>query len=124
MRSFSLFVTLCLVAMGCAGNSQSASQSQSTHFCEVDAKKICEGMRDRPITINGEKTDSQMAEQDSRATEAFSVPIQMESGDVATEVTCNINMAHRSVVYAQVTKKPQTDAASDYLRTQGLCAEQ
>lgn len=54
---------------------------------------------------------------------SLSVPIEMPNGDVAAEFTCEINTAHRSVIYARVSKPPQNQAEWDFVRNAGLCAE-
>lgn len=76
------------------------------------------------VTINGHRAGSSLALQDvNPPTMNLSVPITMPNGDVAAEVSCEVDSVHDSVTYAKVTKGPTTKEEADFLRAQGACAE-
>jgi hypothetical protein len=102
-----------------AGNSPAASGPK----CEVDVKKVCQEIRNAPSVdaATGLTMDSTEIEQSQPRTTNQFVTYQVPNGSLL-EVSCEMNAAHRTVVYAHLMPGPQlttTDAAA--LESAGYC---
>lgn len=49
--------------------------------------------------------------------------VKTPRGEFAAQVTCEINTAHYSIVYAKLLEGPKTQEQADYLQSQGLCSD-
>jgi hypothetical protein len=92
--------------------------------CEVDVKRVCQQMRNKPVinSQTGLTYDSTEVEQNSSRTALEFTSIQVPNGSLI-QIQCDINTAHRSVVYAHLMPSPPltpTDVA--YLESTGYCA--
>jgi hypothetical protein len=106
-----------------SSGAQTASAS-SGQKCEVDAKRVCQEMRKAPVVDAGTglTEDATEVEQNSARTTSESINFQIPNGSLL-EVSCEINAAHRTVVYAHLMRGPAltaTDVA--YLQNSGYCA--
>jgi len=98
----------------------SASSGQK---CEIDAKRICQEIRNKPVTSaeTGLQEDATSREQNSDRTASEFVSFPVPNGSVV-EVSCEINAAHSTVVYAHLMPGPPltpTDIA--YFESGGYC---
>jgi hypothetical protein len=92
--------------------------------CEIDAKRICQEIRNKPVTSaeTGMEEDATSREQNSDRTASEFVSFPVPNGSVV-EVSCEINAAHSTVVYAHLLPGPPltpTDVA--YFQSAGYCA--
>jgi hypothetical protein len=118
------------ILSGCAAQSSGSSSSSaqaaagsSGQKCEIDVKRICQEIRDKPVTSaeTGMQEDATARQQNSNRTASEFVTIQVPNGSVV-EVSCDINAAHSSVVYAHLMQGPPltpTDIA--YFENGGYC---
>ena len=106
-----------------SGGTQVASAS-SEQKCELDARKVCEQMRKAPSvdSLTGLTMDSTELEQNQPRTTNQFISYQIPNGSMV-EVSCEMNAAHHTVVYAHVMPGPpltETDIAA--IRNAGYCA--
>ena len=106
-----------------SGGTQVASAS-SGGKCDLDVKRICQEIRNKPVTSaeTGMSEDSTAREQNSNRTASEFVSVPVPNGSVV-EISCEINAAHSSVVYAHLMPGPPltpTDVA--YFQNAGYCA--
>ena len=104
-----------------AGPSGSA---QPTQKCEVDVKRVCEEVRNRPVVDSqtGQTQDRTEREQNSTRTDTRIVSFQVPNGSMV-EVQCEINNEHNSVVYAHLMSGPAlTPTDVSFLKNAGYCA--
>ena len=89
-----------------SGGGQVASASSGPK-CEVDAKRICQEIRNKPVTSaeTGLQEDATSREQNSNRTASEFVSFQVPNGSIV-EISCEINAAHSSVVYAHLMPGP------------------
>ncbi len=144
-RHLSTLVLSVLLA-SCTGQA-AVLQSNAAFGCKMspaklqdDADRVCQGAIDamenrltpeeqqNPLnneifTWYGHAADARMFEQNAPTTMNLPVPIEMPNGDVAAEVSCEINTKHHSVTYARVTQGPKTQAQADFLHSLGACEE-
>jgi hypothetical protein len=124
LRKTLLLLTLALFAAACtsqqAGSGTGASAGASG--CEIDAKKVCDGIKDlREARITGYEDDPSQREQNGNPTESWTQPITTPD-KTELSVTCEINIAHHRVIYAHALRGPTlTPGDVEYLRNQGLC---
>lgn len=124
-------IVVLTMSAGCASQ-QSSSQASSSGSgqvasadkCEVDAKRVCQEMKDRPVVDSetGQLQDSTEREQNASATDTRITSLQIPNGSML-EVQCEINTRHNSVVYAHLMPSPPltpTDIA--FIRNAGYCA--
>jgi hypothetical protein len=107
-----------------SSGAQIASTSSSGQKCEVDAKRVCQEMKDRPVVDSetGQTHDRTEREQNAARTDTRISSLQIPGGSMI-EVQCEINTMHNSVVYAHLMPSPRltaTDVA--YLQNSGYCA--
>lgn len=105
------------------GGTQVASAS-STGKCELDVKRVCQEMRNAPSVDSqtGLTMDSTGIEQNQPRTTRQFVSYQIPNGSMV-EVSCEMNAAHHTVVYAHLMPGPPltpTDVA--FLENSGYCA--
>lgn len=117
-----LWFLAALLALSACSSQGAATVAAKSGGCQVDATKICQQVRDKPISMAGYQTDNPMVEQNTPATMTVGVPINGPDGSVIAEVNCFINTRHRSVVYARGTKAPETERDVDYARSAGICS--
>jgi hypothetical protein len=118
-RGVRIGMVLALALGGCA--SQGGAAPGAGAICTIDATQVCEGLKDKPITMNGQQTDAQGLEGSSPITMNISVPLPLPDGDVGAEVQCELNSRTRKVIYSRVTKPPQSEQAATYFKQAGLC---
>lgn len=123
-----LVIAVALLA-SCSGQ-EAAIRDAAKFGCKVTPDRaqqlteaVCIQAAQGPILQNGMRTDASMLEQNSPRTMSVSVPIEMPNGDVAAEVACQVNTHTHTVTSAQVTRGPTTKAETDFLRSQGACAD-
>ncbi len=73
-------ILLVLVLGGCA--SQRGSAPSGAAICTINAQQICEGAKDKPITLGIEQADQERLEENSPATMSIDVPLRLPNGDV------------------------------------------
>ena len=126
-------VSIVMLAMtaGCAPQQSSGQatsggggQVASADKCEVDVKRVCQELKDRPVidSQTGLTYDSTEVEQNSLRTAQEFTSLQVPNGSLI-QVECEINPRHHSVVYAHLMPSPPltaTDVA--YLKNLGYCA--
>ncbi len=120
-----------LLAMlsGCAsqqagGSASNGAASAPVPKCEVDAKKICQQIRNAPTVdaATGLTMDSTEVEQNQPRTTRQFVSYQIPNGSMI-EVSCEMNAAHHSVVYAHLMPSPPLTATDvTALENAGYCA--
>lgn len=123
------FLALPVALNACASQGPTTAAAYSGG-CQVDALKICQQVRDKPIelgpitgyVLGSTRPESPMLEQNVPVTMTVGVPIKGPDGSTIAEVSCFINTRHRSVVYARVTRTPQTEREIDYARNVGICS--
>jgi hypothetical protein len=120
-RGVRIGMVLALALGGCA--SQGGAAPGAGAICTIDATQVCEGLKDKPITMNGQQTDAQGLEGSSPITMNISVPLPLPDGDVGAEVQCELNSRTRKVIYSRVTKPPQSEQAATYFKQAGLCTK-
>ncbi len=108
---------------GCASQPAGSSQAASGPKCEVDVKKVCQQIRKAPSVdaSTGLTMDSTEIEQNQPRTTNQFVSYQVPNGSML-EVSCEMNAAHHTVVYAHLMPGPPltpTDAAA--LESAGYC---
>ena len=106
-----------------SGATQVASASAGGK-CQVDVKRVCEELRNKPVTDSqtGLSYDSTEVEQNNTRTAEEFTSLQVPNGSMI-QVECEINPRHHSVVYAHLMPSPPltaTDVA--YLQQIGYCA--
>jgi hypothetical protein len=116
---------------GCASQRGTAASSQVTSAdsadkCEVDARRVCQELRNAPVvgSGSGRTLDQIEREQNSArtASEFFSYQIP---GGALVSVECEINTEHSTVVYAHLMPgAPLTATDISYIREHGYCAHQ
>jgi hypothetical protein len=109
-RGVRIGMVLALALGGCA--SQGGAAPGAGAICTIDATQVCEGLKDKPITMNGQQTDAQGLEGSSPITMNISVPLPLQ---------CELNSRTRKVIYSRVTKPPQSEQAATYFKQAGLC---
>jgi len=105
-----------------SGGTQAAAASGAQ--CEVDAKKVCQQMKNSPVVDAGTglTEDQTEREQNSDRTDSRFMSYQIPNGSVI-EVQCEINNEHSAVVYAHVMKGPAlTPTDVSFLQNAGYCA--
>jgi hypothetical protein len=119
---------LVAVPFGCS--SQQASQSSggtqvasagAAQKCELDAKKICQEMRNQEVSVAGQMQGSRETEENQPRTMSETITYQIPNGSLL-EIECQINTTHRSVVYARTLQGPAltpTDVA--FIQQAGYC---
>jgi hypothetical protein len=117
-RGVRIGMVLALALGGCA--SQGGAAPGAGAICMIDATQVCEGLKDKPITMNG-PADAQGVEDSSPITMNISVPLPLPDGDVGAEVACELNSRTRKVIYSRVTNPPQSEQAATYFKQAGLC---
>ena len=133
VKSSAIVVGVVLLALlsACAsqpGSSPSSGSAQvagaaSGQKCEVDAKKVCQQIRNAPSVdaATGLTMDSTEIEQNQPRTTSQFVSYQIPNGSMI-EVSCEMNAAHHTVVYAHLMSGPPltaTDVAA--LENAGYC---
>ena len=108
---------------GSSPSGAQAASAQSGQKCEVDVKKVCQQIRNAPSVdaMTGLTQDSTGIEQSQPRTTRQFVSYQVPNGSMI-EVSCEMNAAHHSVVYAHLMPSPTltpTDVA--YLENAGYC---
>ena len=106
-----------------SGGAQVASAGPGK--CDLDVKKVCEEMRNRPVVDagTGQTQDATEREQNSVRTDSRVVALQVPNGSMI-EVECEINTHHNSVVYAHRQPGPAltpTDIA--FIKNAGYCVQ-
>ncbi len=85
-----------------------SSRHPAGQKCEVDAKRVCQEMRNRTGSRCGNRADAGSAterEQNSSRTDSRFVSYPIPNGSVV-EVQCDINTEHNTVVYAHLMPGP------------------
>jgi hypothetical protein len=107
-----------------AGQSSGGTQVASTGTgdkCELDAKRICQEMRNQQVSVAGQEEGSRETESDQPRTMSETITYQIPNGSLL-EIECQINTTHRSVVYAhalQGAALTPTDIA--FIKQAGYC---
>lgn len=128
-----LAAAICLsIFSACASQPGSNSSSGATQVasaasgdtCELDVKRVCQQIRNAPTVdaATGLTMDSTEVEQNQPRTTSQFVSYQIPNGSMV-EVSCEMNAAHHTVVYAHQMPGPAltpTDIA--YIRNAGYCA--
>jgi hypothetical protein len=122
-------IIITLAGCGSQGGSSVSSQvaaADSADKCEVDAKRVCQELRNAPVvgSASGRTLDQTEREQNSArtASEFFSYQIP---GGALVYVECEINTEHSTVVYAHVMPgAPLTATDIAYIREHGYRAHQ
>ena len=105
-----------------SGGAQVASAGSSK--CEVDTKRVCQELRNKPVvdSATGLTYDTTEVEQNAPRTVEEFTSMRVPNGSVI-QVECEMNTLHHSVVYAHLMPMPPltpTDVA--YLENTGYCA--
>ena len=82
-----------------SGGSAQVASAGASGKCELDAKRICQEMRNQQVTIDGRAEDSREMEGNQPRTMSETITYQIPNGSLL-EIECQINTTHRSVVYA------------------------
>lgn len=111
-------ISACASQPGGAPSSSGAGQS-----CELDVKRVCQEIRNRPgvDAMTGQTQDQTEREQNAPRTDSRFVSYQIPNGSVV-EVQCEINTQHNTVVYAHLMPGPPltpTDLA--FIQQNGYC---
>jgi hypothetical protein len=117
----------------CASQSASSPSSRGAQVasaasgdtCELDVKRVCQQIRNAPTVdaTTGLTMDSTEVEQNSARTTNQFVSYQIPNGSVI-EVSCEMNAAHHTVVYAHQMSGPAlTPTDITYIRNAGYCAQ-
>ena len=132
MRSLMVVaVALALLFTGCASNQAAAgppgnaASAGASGGCEIDAMKICEAVREQPVTQGGTglTEDARSRQQNGPATAWQTSWFPVANGHVL-QVQCLINTQHSTVVHATVLKGPELNEADyNFLRGHALCKE-
>jgi hypothetical protein len=101
-----------------------AGAQGNTDKCDVDVKRVCQEMRNRPVrsTLDGTTEDQAGREQNFQHTATLFVQYQIPNGS-NVGVECEINTQHNSVVYAHLmpgSALTPTDIA--FIKEHGYCA--
>jgi hypothetical protein len=105
-----------------SGGAQAGSAS-SGQKCEVDVKRVCQEMRKAPVDDSGTglSLDATEVEQNSARTSNEIINFQIPNGSLL-EVSCEINAAHRTVVYAHFLRGAALTATDvSTLENSGYC---
>jgi len=110
--------------MACSSLTPSSqpTKGDTAAHCEIDAKKICEAVKDLRSVRNTGYADTQSQQEQnlnptSTWTHTLSTP---DKTDI--EVTCDINVRHHRVVYARTVRGVTLSTNDvDYLHNQGFC---
>lgn len=118
-------LSACAAQPGSSGSSGTKVASTPGKKCEVDAKRICQEIRNKPVnsSATGIEEDATAREQNSNRTASEFVTFRVPNGSVI-EVSCDINAAHGSVVYARLMPDPPLTATDiEYFEAGGYCAQ-
>jgi hypothetical protein len=110
-------------AVGSASGTAQGASANSGQKCEVDAKKVCQEMKDAPVVDSqtGQTQDATAREHSQLRTARESVSYQIPNGSMI-EVACEINTEHSSVVYAHLLPgAPLTPTDVAFLQNSGYC---
>jgi hypothetical protein len=105
------------------GGTQVASAA-SGDSCELDVKRVCQEIRTAPTVdaSTGLTMDSTEVEQNQPRTTNQFVSYQIPNGSMV-EVSCEMNAAHHTVVYAHQMPGPALTATDiAYIKNAGYCA--
>ena len=124
VRKYLSFVAILSMFLACSSRTTSSrpSKADTASHCEIDAKKICEAVKDLRSVRNTGYADTQSQQEQnlnptSTWTHTLSTP---DNTDI--EVTCDINVRHHRVVYARTVRGATLTANDvDYLHNQGFC---
>jgi len=115
-----------ILIAGC-GSQNSASKTPADFGCKISPQNalqmclmIADDFKRNPdqfAEAQGNRSNSGMAT--TRITWGLKTP----RGEFASQVICDINQAHNSVVYANLLEGPKTQEQADYLQSQGLCSD-
>jgi hypothetical protein len=111
-------------AIGASPGAAQGASANAGQKCEIDAKRVCQEMKDRPVVDSqtGELHDRTEREQNQARTASETFWYQIPNGSMI-EVACEINTEHSSVVYAHLlpgARLTPTDVAA--LQNSGYCA--
>lgn len=119
------FLSACSAQSG-GGSQQSAAGSAGPTACQIDAKKVCQQFKDASsvdASDTGLQLDGHALEDSGLRTLNIHYAYPIPNSQVL-EVDCQINAAHKSVIYARLLKGPAlTESDIQYLRSNGLCEE-
>jgi hypothetical protein len=113
---------------GCAsqhgsGSGSNDAVSASSPKCEVDAKRVCQEMRQAPVvdSATGQTQDQTERQQNSNRTDTRIFSFQVPNGSMI-QVQCEINNQHNTVVYAHaMSGPPLTPTDISALESSGYC---
>jgi hypothetical protein len=100
-------LSLSLVCCSTQRPAQTSSTDKTAPSCEIDAVKICQDIRKKPVL------DSDGLTRDPRNRELSGPPTTSETwhypipNGATVEIECEINVQHSTVVYAHVLKGPR-----------------
>jgi len=106
-----------------SSSSAPVASASSGQKCEIDAKKVCQEIRNAPSVdaATGLTMDSTELEQNQPRTTSQFVSYQIPNGSMI-EVSCEMNAAHHSVVYAHLMPGPPlTPTDISVLENAGYC---
>lgn len=118
-----LLLSACSSQPAGGASSSSAQVASASQKCEVDVKRVCQSMRNGPVvSSNGLTEDATEMEQNQPRTAREFTSYQVPNGSLL-QVSCEINTAHRSVVYAHLMPGPPLTATDiAFLENAGYCA--
>jgi len=111
-----------ILIAGC-GSQNSASKTPADFGCKIsplNAQQMCmlaaaEFERNPPDEYQAQITNA-------TSTTRINWGVKTPQGEIASQVSCSLNRAHHSVVYANLLEGPKTQEQADYLQSQGLCS--
>ena len=123
---FGVLVAACFGLAACSAQQQNPQAQNSANSqgaaCNIDVKRICQQIADKPVDASGMMLPPREREDQSSPTEWEYVSVDIPNG-ASIQVNCELNVKHNSVVYAGVTKRPPLKESDvDYLRSHGYCA--
>ncbi|HXN86210.1 MAG TPA: hypothetical protein VN867_09065 [Candidatus Binataceae bacterium] len=117
--SFSACSTQPAVSSSSGANAQVASKQN----CELDVKKVCQELRNKPVidSATGLTEDTTEVEQNGPRTVSEFTTVAVPNGSVI-QVQCEMNTTHHSVVYAhQMPGPPLTPTDIAFVQNAGYC---
>lgn len=99
------------------------AQVASNQTCELDVKRVCQELRNKPVinSMTGLTEDATEVEQNSARTAMEFTTLAVPNGSVI-QVQCEMNSQHHTVIYAhQMPGPPLTPTDIAFVQNAGYC---